>query len=202
MNDTLLNSPKGAALPERVVTNWRRFSSGLWRVPEGDISAAYSAEIFPKVRVFTHEGRVYTNCGGCFCGAFEAEMDCYRLIPADEYRGPEPRQSAYEGREAACKGRVFRLGPKVVFVASDPTIEEWRQLIRVLYTDGGMFAFRCTYPDFLDQRFCPKSPNGQTARLKELAECGAGLMPVTQGAMRLLLAGGAVGKTEQMDFTL
>jgi hypothetical protein len=29
-----------APQPERVVTDWRRFSCGLWRVPEGDIAAA------------------------------------------------------------------------------------------------------------------------------------------------------------------
>ena len=43
--------------------HWRRFSSGLWRVPEGDIAAAYCADTFPKIKVFTHEGRLFTNCG-------------------------------------------------------------------------------------------------------------------------------------------
>jgi hypothetical protein len=202
MNDSLLTASANAVLPERIVTNWRRFSSGLWRVPEGDISAAYSAEIFSKVRVFTHEVRVFTNCGGCFCGSIHAEMNCYRLIPMDEYRGPDPRQYTYEGREAAYKGQVFRLGPKVDFIASDPSIEEWRHLIRVLYADGGMFASRCAYLEFLDQRFSPKSPNGQTARFKELAECGAGTMPRTQEEMCQLLEGEPGEKPQQMDFSL
>jgi len=50
----------------KIMTHWRRFSSGLWRVPEGDISAAYSAESFPKIKVFTHEGKLFTNGGGHF----------------------------------------------------------------------------------------------------------------------------------------
>ena len=198
MNDSTVSE----APPERVITNWRRFSSGLWRVPEGDISAAYSAEIFPKLRVFSHEGRLFTNCGGHFCGSFHAEMGCYRLIPADEYSGPEPHQYTYEGREAAYKGQVFRLGPKVEFVTSDPTVDDWRHLLRVLYADGGMFASRCTYLEFLDQRYSPKSPNGQTARFKELAECGARAMPRTQEEMRRLLEGEPAEQPCQMDFAL
>src|SRR5258706_14906561 len=141
-----------SSIPRRVVTHWRRFSSGLWRVPEGDIDAAYCAETFPKVKVFTHESHWYTNCGGHFSGPIHAEKDCYQLIPADDYRGPEPRRYTYEGREAAYKGRGFRLGPKVQFVASDPTVEEWRHLLQVLYDDGSMFASRSTYPEFLANR--------------------------------------------------
>jgi hypothetical protein len=204
MNDSVLEESTPLPEPERIITNWRRFESGLWRVPEGDISAAYCAEIFPKVRVFTHEGRLYTNCGGCFGGEFLAAMNCHLLIPADEYRGPEPRRYTYEGREAAYRGKVFRLGPKVVFVASDPTVDEWRRQIRVMYADGGMFASGCTYLEFLDRRFSPKSGNAQTARFKELAECGARLMPQTREEMRRLLESesGYSGGHEQMGLGL
>jgi hypothetical protein len=199
-----MSSVEIAPPPERVVTNWRRFSSGLWRVPEGDISAAYCAETFPKVRVFNHEGRLYTNCGGHYSGPIHGEKDCYRLIPTDEYSGPEPRQYTYEGREAAHKGNVLRLGPKVVFVASDPTIEEWRRLLRVLYADGGMFAKGCTYSEFLANRFDPRSENGRAAHFKELAECGARAMPRTQEEMCRLLeveSGGSC-EQEQIEFQL
>jgi hypothetical protein len=190
--------------PERIITNWRRFESGLWRVPEGDICAACCAESFPKVRVFTHEGRLYTNCGGCFGGAFLAEMNCHLLIPTDEYHGPEPRRYTYEGREAVYRGQVFRLGPKVVFVASDPTVDECRRQLRVMYADGGMFASRCTYLEFLDQRLSPNSENAQTARFKELAECGARLMPQTQEEMCRLLEkeSGHSGGHEQIGLGL
>jgi len=61
----------------RIITNWRRFSSGLWRVPEGDIAAAYSANSMPKVSVFVHEGRWFTNGGCAFSKWLHAEVDCY-----------------------------------------------------------------------------------------------------------------------------
>jgi len=118
MNPTLFISATTSAWPDSVTVNWRRLSHGLWRVPEGDIHAAYSAESFPRIAVFSHEGRVFTNCGVHFFGAVHAEADCYALIPVAEYRGPEQRQYTYEGREAAYRGEVFRLGPKVVGVAT------------------------------------------------------------------------------------
>lgn len=201
-----LVTAEASPLPERVVTHWRRFSSGLWRVPEGDIQAAYCADTFPKVKVFMHQGRLFTNCGGHFSGAVRASADCYLLIRADEYRGPEPRRYTYEGREAAYQGRVFKLGRKVVFSSSEPTVEEWRHLLRVLYADGGMFAHGVTYLEFLDQRVSRKSENERAAHLKELAECGIGLMPSTQAEMRRLLEGeqtsSAHSAIEQMDFGL
>jgi hypothetical protein len=137
MNTELLISSKTNVWPERVVTDWRRFSSGLWRVPEGDISAAYSAESFPKVKVFSHHGALMTNAGGHFSGPVAAAADCYPLIPVGEYHGPEPRRYTYEGREACYQGGVFKLGPKIVFTADDATVEDWRRLFRSLYADGG-----------------------------------------------------------------
>jgi hypothetical protein len=201
----LLNSGEVAPLPERIVADWRRFSSGLWRVPEGDIQAAYCADIFPKVKVFMHESRLFTNCGGHFSGPISAAADCYPLIPTDEYRGPEPKQYTYEGRDAAYQGDVFKLGRKVVFAASDPTIEEWRGLLRVLYADGGYFAHGVTYLEFLTERLSPKMENEKAAHAKELAECANSVMPRTQDEMRRLLDGDAVATqapTQQMDFAL
>jgi hypothetical protein len=207
MNPTLLISATPSAWPDSVTVNWRRLSHGLWRVPEGDIHAAYSAESFPRIAVFSHEGRLFTNCGVHFCGAVHAEADCYALIPGGEYRGPEQRQYTYEGREAAYRGEVFRLGPKVVFKTSDPTVEEWRRLLRVHYADGGMFAAGCTYIEFLDQRFAPNSENEEPARQRELAECARQGMPRTQAEMRRLLESGgdpahATTQPKQTDLVL
>jgi len=70
-HDYELNADRiGAAaqLPESIVTNWQRFSTGLWRVPKGDIQAAYCADTFPKIKVFMHDGHLFTNCGGHFSG--------------------------------------------------------------------------------------------------------------------------------------
>ena len=206
MNSTLFDSGEAAQLPESVVTNWRRFSSGLWRAPEGDIQAAYCAETFPKIKVFMHEGHLFTNCGGHFSGAVRAAADCYPLIPADEYRGPAPARYTYEGREAAYQGQVFKLGWKVAFSASDPTVEEWRRLLRVIYADGGMFAHGVNYLEFLHERLSPKSENERVAHFKEIAECGSGSTPRTQAEMRHLLGGDAArpiqSATPQMDFSL
>lgn len=190
--------------PPRIVTHWRRFSTGLWRVPEGDIAAAYCADTFPKIKVFTHEGRWFTNCGCHYSKYLAAEVNCYPLIPPDEFRGAENIPYSYEGREATCKGRIFKLGAKVLFVASDPTIEEWRHLCRVLYADGGYFAAGCTYTEFVGNRFDPLSENGRAARFKELAECGAQPMPRTQEEMRRWLARESIieNQPRQMDFAL
>jgi hypothetical protein len=191
-----------SATPARIVTHWRRFSNGLWRVPEGDIAAAYCADTFPKVKVFTHEGRLFTNCGCNYSNTFETEANCYPLISADEYRGAESVPYSYEGREAAYRGQIFKLGAKVLFVASDPTLEEWRRLLRVLYADGGCFASNCTYGGFLANRYAPKSENGRAAWKEELAECGGRLMPRTQEEMRRLLAQKPTVHPQQIDFAL
>lgn len=177
---------------------------GLWRVPRGDIADAYSASSLPKVSVFIHEGRLYTNCG-CNCAKWlHAEVNGYPLIAADEYHGAESVPYSYEGHEVAYRGKVFRLGAKVLFVASDPTIEEWRQSARVLYGEGGIFAADCTYTEFLGNRFDPQSANGRAARFKELAECGARPMPRTQDEMLWLLAQktGFTNQPQQIDFAL
>jgi hypothetical protein len=189
--------------PERIVTHWRRFQSRLWRMAEGDIYKAYSASSFPKAAAFTHEGHLYTNGGHAFSKWFHSEVNCYPLVRADEYCGATDVPFSYEGDEVTYRGKVFRLGAKVIFVASDPKVEEWRHLIRVLFSDGGMFAADCTYAEFLGDRFDPQSGNGRAARLKELAECGARPMPRTQEEMRRLLDGETVSeKLQQIDFAL
>ncbi len=164
MNAELLIPSEQRSWPDKVATSWRRFSSGLWRVVEGDISAAYCAETFPKIKVFTHEGRLFTNCGGHFSGPVNAGADCYPLIPAAEYAGPEPRRYTYEGREACYRSEVVRLGPKVVFLASDATVEEWQSLLRAMYAEGGWFARQADYGSFLNENTnLAKTPNGKAA---------------------------------------
>jgi hypothetical protein len=198
------SSVQAAPPLERIVTNWRRFSSGLWRVSEGYIAAAYSVSTLPKVQTFTHEGRFFTNGGSCFSKCVHAEVQGYPLIPADEYCGAESVPYSYQGREVVCKGKIFRLGEQVLFVASDPTIDEWRCLLRSLYADGGLFAADCTYAEFLLDRFDPKSEAGNAARFKELAECGAQPMPRIQDEMRRLLEQekGFANQPQQIDFAL
>jgi hypothetical protein len=161
--DSLL-SVAALRLPDRIVTDWRRFSCGLWRVPEGDIAAAYSADTFPKLKVFTHEGRLFTNGGACHAGLFNSSAHCYPLIPAEDYDGPEPARFTWEGREARFQGRAYRLGHKVHFVACAPAVDDCRRLLRVMYVDGGWFARFGTYGQFLAEGCSePKTDTGREA---------------------------------------
>ena len=85
------------------------------------------------------------------------------------------------------QGKAFRLGPKIVFVASEPTVEEWRKLMRVLYAHETRRPAQCTYLEFADQGLSSQWENAQPAWFKELAECGTGRMPRTQEEMCRLL---------------
>ena len=76
MNPTLFISAATSTWLDCVTVNWRRLSSGLWRMPEGDVHTTYSAESFPRVAVFTHEGHLFTSCGIHYYGSVYAEADC------------------------------------------------------------------------------------------------------------------------------
>lgn len=183
--------------PQRIVAHWKRFACGLWRLPEGDISAAYCADTFPKLKAFVHEGRLFTNCGSLFSTAMHSFVTAYALIPPDEYRGPEKVEYSYEGKEGRYKNERFRLGPQVIFESSDPTVPEWISILRILYADGGMFAHGVTYSEFLTDRHPPKSPNERVAHKAELALCEAG-MPETQEEMRIFI-GDAISPVKQIQ---
>jgi len=174
--------------PQRIVTDWKRFACGLWRMPQGDISSAYCADIFPKLKTFTHEGRVYTNAGHLFSGAVRSFVNCYPLILPDEYDGPESVQYSYEGKTGTFNRKAYRLGPKVIFISSDPTVHEWTGLFRVIYADGGMFVHGLTYLEFLE-RSTPKTENEYAALHAEVAHCANGDMPQTQHEMKDFLEG-------------
>jgi hypothetical protein len=191
--------------PVRIVTGWRRFSMGLWRVSEGDIAAAYSADKLPKVGVFVHNGRWFTNCGCCYSKGFKTEANCYPLIPANQYCGADSVPCSYEGREVTHKGKSFRLGAMVVFVSSEPTIEECRRLLRTMFADGGYFASGCEYPEFLADRCHPDSENAHAATAQELADCESGALPRTKDAMREWLkveAAPSTNPTQQLALSL
>jgi hypothetical protein len=177
--------------PPRIVTDWRRFSCGLWRVPRGDISDAYSADRMPRVGVFSHEGRLFTNCGCAYAKLIHAVVDAHPLIHPDEYRGPEAARRSYEGSKVMYKGKPYRLGPRVHFSASDPSVAEWQRLLRCMFADGGMFALGCAYPEFLTGRIAPESAHSQTAVVRELAACESGELPREKNAMLSWLDGGA-----------
>ena len=189
-------------LPGPIVTDWRRFSCGLWRVPEGDIAAAYCADTFPQLKVFTQEGRPFTN-GGCrHAGLFDSSADCYPLVPAEDYEGPVPARFTWEGREARFQGRAYKLGRKVRFVASAPPVEDCRRLMRIMYLDGGWFARFETYGRFLAEGCSePRAEAGREAlRLEESGEFAA----FTKDDLRRAMEAPAepLVSTRQLDFAL
>jgi hypothetical protein len=202
VNNEILVPSVARTWPDKIVTDWRRFASGLWRVPEGDIQAAYSAESFPRVRVFSHSGGLFTNAGGFFSGPVAAAANCYPLLPASDYQGPEPQRYSYEGREASFRGEVFKLGPRVVFVATDATVEEWRRMFRVTYADGGWFARHANYGLFLNEdRRESQSENAREALRLELA---GDLLAHSKSEMQKFLDGhqSSVLTTRQLDLTI
>ncbi len=89
MNSASLVPIEFPPLPPHLVIRWRCFSFGLRRVPEGAIQVACCVGAFPKVKVFTHAGRCYANCGGYFSGLICAVSDCDPRIPAGGHHGPK-----------------------------------------------------------------------------------------------------------------
>ena len=169
--------PRPTIWPEQIETSWRRFSSGLWGIASGDISEAYSADTFPKVKTFREGARLYTNCGMAHARFFRCRAYCHPLIPVDDYQGPEAAERGYEGRMINFNRTPFRLGPQVVFASSDPTLEESCHLLRVLYTEGGWFARHDTYRQFLESLDEP-SGNETLARQQEIT-CELALLSKT-----------------------
>jgi hypothetical protein len=202
MNSDILVPSVARTWPDKIVTDWRRFSSGLWRVAEGDIQAAYSAETFPRVKAFTHGGVLFTNGGGFFSGPVAAAANCYPLIPANDYHGPEPQRYTYEGREACFRSEVFKLGPKIMFVAADATVEEWRRLFRTMYADGGWFARHASYGLFLNED--SRESKTENAREALRLELTGDLLTRSKAEMQQLLDGQQPSEptTRQLDLTL
>ena len=138
--------------PARIAADWRRFSCGLWRIPEGDIWTAYSGQTFPVIKAFRDGNVLYTNGGAIYSdNPIKSSVDGYPILSMDFDPRPEPKEYSYEGREAKLHGKSVLLGPKVIFESTEPTVSEWRNLLRILYVDGGYFASQNTYGEFLAQ---------------------------------------------------
>ena len=158
--------------PESVTVDWRRFACGLWREAEGDIRAACRLEDLPRAHTFKHEGQLYVPCGMIFRGTLGAEAWSHPIIRPEDYRGPEPEERSYEGRAVTVNRESFRLGPKIVFKSSEPSIAEWRSHLKILYADGGLFAAKPTYAGFLDSLTPTGSINQSEAVVLEKSEFG------------------------------
>lgn len=144
-----LHAAKLRVFPERIVADWRRFAIGLWRLPKGDISDAYCADIFPRLRTFSQSGDIYANLGAAFSQSpVHAVVSAYPLMRAEESQRLAPMPYSYQGREGTFKGETFWLGPRVLFESSEPTTLEWRPILRAMYADCGR-ANQRSYAEFL-----------------------------------------------------
>lgn len=138
-----------------IEVDWRRLESGVFE-NEGDICAAYSAETLampkgvPRVKVFSHDGTLWTTGGGGGSCLKPARWDCHQLIPASEYTGTTDKVPySYQGMLVQNKAAQYRLGPQVTFLARERTIEEWLEYLRIMYRDGGAFTSNRTYHQML-----------------------------------------------------
>jgi hypothetical protein len=96
---------------------------------------------------------------------------------------------------------VFKLGPKIVFVATDATVDEWRGLLRSMYADGGWFARHADYGLFLNE----DRSNSMTGNAREALrlELVGGLLDHSKTDMKQLLDGMILpSKNLQLDFSL
>jgi len=132
-------------LPDRIVVEPSRLASGLWGEPEGDISGAYCANTFPKVKVFHFEGRMFVNLG-----ASRDNVTAYPLLSSNQVGPGAAKSHSYEGMEVTYQGRKYRLGSEVVFVTRDRTLEEALNLLRHQYALCGQFASGKTYREALE----------------------------------------------------
>lgn len=130
--------------PEEIIVEPLRLEIGIWGYPEGDISAAYCADTFPKVKTFRHDGQEFTNLGGS-----GSSVTCYPLLAADG-NSPEEIPYSYEGREVVYQGQKYRLGRKVKFTIRERTLPEGVDYLRRLYAYGGYFAAGKTYAEVLN----------------------------------------------------
>jgi hypothetical protein len=133
---------------QTILVPWQRLADGVFDKKNGDIQSAYSADKKPKVRTFTHDGKLFT-CMGIHWKPCMPEAWCHQLMPFTE---PDPPKVPYsnEGEAVTFNGGKYRLGPAILFVASDRTVEEWRIHYRAIYTDGGYFTSEKTYHQFIE----------------------------------------------------
>jgi hypothetical protein len=168
--------------PEEIIIEPLRLEIGLWGYPEGDISAAYCADTFPKVKTFRHEGQLFTNMGGS-----GSSVACYPLLPKAESIGSEPLPHSYEGREVVLTGQRYRLGRKVKFTIRERTLPEGVDYLRRLYAYGGYFAAGKTYAEVLN--YCSDGyevPPWEKAAID--AELTRAELPQTQAEMLAQIA--------------
>lgn len=144
----------GALAPGGSPVDASRLDCGLW-LPQGDIYAAYSAGAengkgIRRVKTFKHDGKLWTNMGGCH-GPYRVEANCHPLIPEAEYNGPTGKVPySHEGELCQYRGVQYRLGSQHTFISKDRSLEQWQRLLRTQYEKGGHFTSNKTYHEILN----------------------------------------------------
>lgn len=182
-NPLLSGAIKLPEFKDRIVTGWRRFSSGHWRVPEGDIYSAYCAHQFPKLNSFVEGGHLFTTTGITLLGGAE-EASCHILLPAGSVEVPKKPYS-HEGQIGKFKGKSWILGPLTTFVSEDPPVSEWQKILRAQYADGGYFANQPNYSEFLLSLDDEKMTENKEAAIK--SEHAGEFLNLSKAAMVKLL---------------
>jgi hypothetical protein len=163
--------------PHEIIVEPSRLAMGIWGDTEGDIQAAYCADTFPQVKAFLHEGQLYTNCGGT-----EDSMNCYPLIPPEQFNCRSKQPYSHEGESVIYKKQSFKVGPKIQFTARPRTLEEETSLLQRMYAFGGHFASGKTYKEVLLQ-FLDRDRISQGRKAAIEAELTRENLPSTQAEM-------------------
>jgi hypothetical protein len=103
---------------------------------------------------------------------------------------------SYEGMEVIVKREKFRLGPQVLFVSREPSVAEWRQHLKVLYVDGGLFASKPTYAVFLDSL----RDSDSAAWIEALSSERSAFGSATKDDLRRILEPEPVKSLDQLSF--
>lgn len=135
-----------------VTVPWQRLADDVFDVTKGDVYAAQSCDKpHDRVATFSHEGKVYTNMGGCHGSVFTGtEAHCHQLLPFTEEQPPKVEFSS-EGKAVKWRGQQYRLGPKILFKQTDRTVSEWQAFARRVYDRGGSFTASRTYHQVLKE---------------------------------------------------
>lgn len=78
----------------------------------------------------------------------------------------EKKRYSYQGELVISGKKQFFLGRKVTFQSSEPSIQEWRSLLKVFYADGGFFASQDIFRLFLENYASDKDDLGKAANLE------------------------------------
>lgn len=168
-----------------VTVNPERLASGLWGLPEGDISKSYSGHCYIEHKrakaPFHHIAKAYVAMS-VYSSGFHREATAYPLMNPNTFKAEE-YQYSYTGKSISYKGKSYTLGNAVVFSQRPLSLDEKIEMLRRYFAYGGLFAVEAgTYNSYL-AGVAQDSDDGELkgAILQEQIE---GYMPQSQVNLR------------------